>query len=105
MGEMNRLTRVVVEMDEQELRQIKKDLEEGNFQRLINQKLIEKQEESTNKVCPVCHSPIEDGNQTLVFGPAGLRKKASFCALDCLEFFISRLKDQKKLQVQEEVQQ
>ena len=99
---MNKLTRVVVEMDEAELRQVKKDLEEGNFQRLISQKLAEKVDENSNKICPVCHSPIEEGNQTLVFGPAGLRKKATFCAFDCLEFFISRLKEQKKYTTQEQ---
>lgn len=93
---MNKLARVVIEMDEAELRQVKRDLEEGNFQRLVNQKIAEKVDESSNRVCPVCHSPIEDGQQTLVFGPSGLRKKATFCALDCLEFFINRLKEQKK---------
>jgi hypothetical protein len=99
---MNKLARVIVEMDEAELRQVKRDLEEGNFQRLINQKIAEKVDESSNKICPVCHTAIEEGNQTLVFGPAGLRKKATFCALDCLEFFISRIKEQKRYSAQQE---
>jgi hypothetical protein len=32
----------------------------------------------------------------LIFGPKDFRKKASFCALDCLEYFIEKIKKEKK---------
>lgn len=97
---MNKLSKIIIDMDEAELRQVKQDIEEGNIQRLVNQTLAARQEDNPNKVCPVCHAPITDTAETLVFGPAGLRKKASFCAFDCLEFFITRLKEQKNMQPQ-----
>ncbi len=93
---MNRLLRLIDEMDEHELAMIKRDLEIGSLQKIVTQKILDKKEEDWNKVCPVCHSPITDTSMTLIFGPPDLRKKASFCAVDCLEYFIGRLKDQKK---------
>jgi len=94
---MNRLARLIESLDDDDLKLIKKDLEAGNIDRLINKKLQEKKEVDFNKVCPVCQSPIGEENFTLVFGPGGLRKKASFCAFDCLEYFLSRIKEEKKV--------
>jgi hypothetical protein len=93
---MNRLAKLIESLDDNDLKLIKKDLEEGNIERLISKKLQEKKEIDFNKVCPVCQSPIGEGNLTLIFGPNGLRKKASFCALDCLEYFLNRIKQEKK---------
>jgi hypothetical protein len=93
---MNRLARLIENLDEDDLKLLKKDLEAGNIERLISKKLQERKETESNKVCPVCQSPIGEENLTLVFGPQGLRKKASFCALDCLEYFLNRIKDDNK---------
>ena len=93
---MNRLAKLIEGLDEEDLRLIKKDLEAGNIEKLINQRLQEKREADFNKVCPVCQSPIEEEGLTLVFGPKGLKKKASFCAQDCLEYFLNRIKQEKK---------
>ena len=92
---MNRLTRLIQNLSEKDLKLIRKDLVEGNIERLISKKLQEKREEDFNKVCPVCQAPLGEGNLTLIFGPEGLRKKASFCALDCLEYFLSKIKQQR----------
>lgn len=94
---MNRLARLIESLDDDDLRLIKKDLEAGNIERLISKKLQEKKEVDSNKVCPVCQSDIGEDNMTLVFGPKGLRKKASFCAIDCLEYFLNRMKEDKKI--------
>ena len=59
---------------------IKRDLSEGNIERLINNRLKHYQEGGAT-ICPVCHAEIHDptdGAFTLFFGPRGLRKKASF---------------------------
>jgi hypothetical protein len=93
---MNRLANLIANLDEENLNLIKKDLEAGNIERLINKKLQEKKEKDFNKVCPVCQAPIEEENFTLVFGPKGLRKKASFCAMDCLEYFLNKIKKENK---------
>jgi hypothetical protein len=94
---MNRLAKLIESLDEGDLKLIKKDLEIGNIEKLINKKLQDKKEEDFNKVCPVCQTPIEEENLTLIFGPEDLRKKASFCAMDCLEYFLNRIKLEKKV--------
>jgi len=92
---MNKLARIIEDLDEEELNLIRKDLEAGNIARLINKKLQDRREEDFNKVCPVCHTPITEESLTLIFGPKDLRKKASFCAMDCLEYFIAKIKQEK----------
>jgi hypothetical protein len=93
---MDRLSKFVSDLDQNELMLVKKELEAGNFERLLAQKIKETKEQDWNKVCPVCHSPIEEGSMTLTFGPKDLRKKASFCARDCLKYFVQRLEEQVK---------
>lgn len=93
---MNRLAKIIKSLDEEELKLIKKDLEDGNIERLINKRLFEIREADLNRVCPVCNTPIGEESLTLMFGPLGLRKKASFCALDCLEYFLNKMKIEKK---------
>jgi hypothetical protein len=92
---MNKLARIINELGEEDLNLIKKDLEEGNIQRLVNEKLREHKEADWNKVCPICHSAISDDSFVLIFGPKDLRKRASFCAVDCMEYFLQRIKEQK----------
>ena len=94
---MNRLARLIENMSEEDLKLLKKDLKERNIERLINKKLQNKREEDPNQVCPVCHTPSGGENLTLIFGPEGLRKKASFCAFDCLEYFLSKVRKEKNL--------
>ena len=93
---MNRLAKLIESLDEGDLKLIKKDLEIGNIEKLINKKLQDKKEEDFNKVCPVCQTPIGEENLTLIFGPKDLRKKANFCAMDCLEYFLNKIKQQKE---------
>ena len=92
---MNKLARLVEDMDEEDLMLLRKDLEKGNMEKLINKKLQAKLEKDVNRVCPVCHTPVREENLTLIFGPEGLRKRASFCALDCLEYFLNKVKSEK----------
>ena len=93
---MNKLAKLIESLDEEDLKLLKKDLKAGNIERLINKKLQDKREEDFNKVCPVCQAQIEEGSLTLIFGPEGLRKKASFCAMDCLEYFLNKIKEERK---------
>jgi hypothetical protein len=92
---MNRLAGIINAMNYKELKEIQKDLAEGNIGRLIKARLD--QIEKTigyEKVCPTCDSKISEdtAKYTLMFGPADFRKKASFCGLDCLTFFAGRLR-------------
>ncbi|MFH1506169.1 MAG: hypothetical protein ABIE94_04260 [archaeon] len=90
---MNKLNKIIEKMNEEDLLRIQKDLEAGNVHRVVKKKLDEMVVVKFNKVCPICNSPIDEENFTLFFGPKDFRKKASFCAFDCLEYFISQLKE------------
>lgn len=94
---MNKLARLIENLDETDLKLIRKDLKAGNIEKLINKRIKEKKEENPNEVCPVCNSPIGEENVTLIFGPKDLRKKASFDGIDCLEYFLDKVKMRKKI--------
>jgi len=94
-----KLREVMEYLEYEELIKMKKDLSEGgvHLASLIDSKI----KEETNKHmdhCCICSNEIEPynvNNFTLVFGPADLRKKATFCAVDCLEYFLKNLKEMK----------
>ena len=95
-----RLRDVVPDLEYHELKKIQKDLDSGaiHLKNLIDQE-ISKKEKEHRKNCSVCQTDI-DGystqNYTLIFGPSDFRKQATFCALDCLEYFIKDLKERKR---------
>ncbi|OVE74898.1 hypothetical protein BVX95_00895 [archaeon D22] len=91
MIKVNKLAGIIDGLSLEELRLVKKDLDCGNIERLINNKILEVERGGKFKICPVCNTDIVEGEElVLYFGPQGLRKKASFCANDCLEYFLHR---------------
>jgi hypothetical protein len=87
-------------LEHYELVELKKDLERGNLDFLneIKEK-INRHEKKHGKYCATCSSNIDSFNSntyTMVFGPDDFKKKASFCGLDCLEYFMINLKQMKK---------
>lgn len=87
-------------LDYEDLVKLNEDLKEGgfDFKALIEQKIVEKEKEQ-GKYCHVCQNEIDlhsTNNYTILLGPEGLRRKASFCALDCLKYFISSMEERKK---------
>jgi hypothetical protein len=86
-------------MDYDELMKVKIELESGGFnmKRLVLQKVREKEKKHEMR-CTVCSSdvnPFSSNNYTLLFGPEDFKKKATFCALDCMEYFINHLRQTK----------
>jgi hypothetical protein len=82
-------------MDYDDLVELNRDLQQGgiSIKRLVEEKIINKEKEM-GKHCVACNSEIDPSrtsNYTLLFGPEGLRRKATFCALDCLKYFITDL--------------
>ena len=80
-----------------DLVRVKKDLDHGaiHLKNLIQVK-IKEHVLNHKKSCATCHNqinPYSTNNFTLVFGPEDFRKKASFCAVDCLEYFLKQLKE------------
>lgn len=83
-------------LDYEDLQQLKHELSTGSTELLqVIARRIEEKEKHHGSFCATCTSDIEPRsmhNYTLVFGPIDFRKKASFCAVDCLEYFLSNLK-------------
>ena len=91
-----RFTEVVEMIDFNELVNMKRDIDKGGME--INQVLTQKIKEELKKhnvYCSICNvkiDPYSTSNFTLIFGPEDLKKKATFCALDCMEYFLNNLK-------------
>ncbi|MFP4645564.1 MAG: hypothetical protein ACLFNB_02865 [Candidatus Woesearchaeota archaeon] len=89
---MNRLSKIIEDMDLDDLKKIKKDLDTGNIEKLIKKRMKEVQK-SQIATCPVCSARVKEGEGLhLQFGPADFRKKATFDGVDCLQYFLERLK-------------
>lgn len=86
-------------LDYNELMRFKGDLDSGaiTVKKLLEEKIKKKLKEH-EKICATCSGTLsfyKSNNYTLVFGPHDFKKKASFCGLDCLEYFILKLKEMK----------
>ena len=82
-------------MDYDDLVELNRDLDQGgiNIKQMVADNIINKEKEM-GKHCVACQSEIDPsrtGGYTLLFGPEGLRRKATFCAVDCLKYFITDL--------------
>jgi len=91
---------VIEILEYNELMRFKNDLDSGatTLKRLLEEK-IKKRLKEHEKICATCSNNLnfyKTNNYTIVFGPDDFKKKASFCGLDCLEYFIIKLKDMKK---------
>lgn len=86
---MNKLGKIIEKLSFEELQAIKKDLESGNLNTLIDKRLEQKKPRS----CPVCGENVLNDSYILEFGKDYLRKKAYFDGADCLNYFVAtRLK-------------
>ncbi len=80
----------------EDLVMLKKDIDSQalSTKRIVEEKLKKKMREF-EKTCSVCQNDLRfysTSNYTLIFGPDDLQKKASFCGIDCLEYFIGHLR-------------
>ena len=97
---MNRRFEDVVEiLDYGELMRLKEDIDHGSIsmKKILEEKIKKKLKEH-EKTCATCSGELhfyKTNNYTIVFGPDDFKKKASFCGLDCLEYFITKLKSMK----------
>ncbi len=94
---MKRFEDLLESLTYDELTALKKDIDGQGLatKRMVSDKLRKKMKEF-EKICSVCSSELRfynRSNYTIVFGPDDFKKKASFCGLDCLQYFIDYLKD------------
>lgn len=92
-----RFEEIIDVLDYDELMRFKSDLDSGaiTIKKLMEEKIKKKLKEH-EKICATCSNNLnfyKSNNYTIVFGPDDFKKKASFCGLDCLEYFIIKLKE------------
>jgi len=93
-------TKFLGSLEHYELVRLKNEIEKGNLD--IEKEIrgyIKDHEKKHAKYCTTCSNtldPYNTNNYTIIFGPDDFRKKASFCGLDCLEYFLIKLKQIKK---------
>lgn len=88
---MNRLAKLIQSLPANDVQLIKKDLDEGNIAKVIQERLSEL--EVPQKVCPVCSAPLNDEAPYVLYFGTGIRKKARFDGKDCLLFFLNENND------------
>ncbi|MFH1649051.1 MAG: hypothetical protein ABIA93_00700 [Candidatus Woesearchaeota archaeon] len=86
---MDKMENFLEGLDTQEIQRLIDDHEQGQLGKRLKSKLAERSYEQ--KTCPVCHSAVQEGTLTLIFGPKEFRRKATFCAYDCLLYFAQNL--------------
>ncbi|MCH8067469.1 MAG: hypothetical protein IIC69_02700 [Nanoarchaeota archaeon] len=97
---MYRFTKFLNTLEHYELVRLKKELEKGTLdveKEILGQ--IKEHEKKHSAFCVTCSNTLDRynaNNYTLLFGPEDFMKKASFCGLDCLEYFFIKLKQMKK---------
>ncbi|MBC8495870.1 hypothetical protein H8D36_06970 [archaeon] len=87
---MKKISEVIETLNYDELIEFKKIVEEGAIIQNVEKKL--EKFKNPNKVCPVCNTPVGEEGLTLTFGPIGLKKIAVFDGVDCLEYFLYKIK-------------
>ncbi|MBI2145634.1 hypothetical protein HYU18_04935 [Candidatus Woesearchaeota archaeon] len=91
-------------MNYEDLIELQRDLFSGGtlIKQLVAGKIKEINDSQT-RVCATCGGTVNlsvNHEYTLIFGPKDFKKRASFCAVDCLEYFFIQLKQlsEKRLQ-------
>ena len=97
---MGRIQDFVEDLKLDELYLVLKDLETGgiHLKRIVKESIRVKQRELDRR-CHSCMNRIDPENihnYTILIGPDSLKRKASFCGEDCLEYFLKQLKEARK---------
>jgi len=102
----NKIKLLLDSMEYEDLLKLKDDLIVGSpiYKKLVFDKLQEI-ETSHRSVCASCGGKVNSKSDayTLLFGERTIRKKASFCGMDCLQEFIGKLAIQNRSALEKEV--
>lgn len=99
-----KVSEIVAMLNYEELVDLQRDLFGGGatIKQVVSNRIKEVNDSQT-RVCATCGNTVNlslNHEYTLIFGPKDLKKRASFCAVDCLEYFFIQLKQisEKRLQ-------
>ena len=102
-----KLSKMLDNLEYEDLLKLKVDSEMGSrfYQEAVTQKLDEV-ELQHRKVCASCGASMNAKHDayTLLFGEQTIRKKASFCGMDCLQEFLTVLNVTKVNSLKKEVE-
>jgi hypothetical protein len=95
-----RFREVVDDILYEDLVKMRKDIDNGgkHLRAFLDSKIKEIEREEV-KVCAVCGNPINPhfmDDYSLIFGRYDFKKRAYFCGLDCLNFFLAKMNDKEK---------
>ena len=92
-----RLVDLVSGLDYGELIKMQRDLFTGGslIKQLVNNKIkeINERESALCATCGATFTLSSADEYTLIFGPAEFKRRATFCAMDCMEYFFANLKE------------
>ncbi len=96
VAEKKTIVDVVGSLDYDNLIELQRDLLRGgaSIKQVVSIKLKEITATEV-RVCATCGGTINmrvANEFTLIFGPSDFKKRASFCAIDCMEYFTANLK-------------
>ena len=99
-----RFVDIVSSLEYEELVELQRDLFNGarGTRQVVSNKLKEITA-TESRTCGTCGESINlrDASEfTLILGTSSMKKRASFCALDCLEYFAANLKQLSSKNVQ-----
>jgi hypothetical protein len=93
-----RVRDIINSLSEEELYTLEKDLKDDllSFKDRVRERITDI-ERKKGKVCVTCGSSLHEKEATLMltFGEDKFKKRASFCEIDCLEYFLTKLKNSK----------
>lgn len=90
---------ILDKLEERDLELFEKDLKEGYVQKYIERK--KEFFKVKDKSCPVCGNSVKEDCFVLIWGEPSIRKKAHFCGIDCLNYFLEHF-IQKKIKTGKE---
>lgn len=93
---MEGLKEVIEDLSYMQLKELENNLKTGSYMKKELKKKVEDIEKRNARICATCGTPLDAfslTNFSLMFGPEDFKKRASFCAFDCLEHFVVKLKD------------
>ena len=94
--EKKKFVEMLSSLEYEELVELQRDLFNGgaSTKQLVSNKLKEISFRES-RTCGTCGNQVnlrESNEFTLIFGTPEVKKRASFCALDCMDYFTSNLK-------------